>query len=96
MSYDEPEEIASLRESVRRLTNDRFRAKAAHWDRTTEAPIENLKVLGDNGLAGITIAEEFGGAGRQRCSRRSRHRGGCARVHGDGGIHPGELRRRPK
>jgi butyryl-CoA dehydrogenase len=63
MPYDEPEEIASLRDSVRRLTNNRFRAKAAYWDRTAEPPLENLKVLGDNGLAGITIAAGYGGAG---------------------------------
>ncbi len=57
------EEIAQLRDSVRRLTDDKFRAKAAHWDETTEAPLENLPVLGENGLAGITVAEEYGGAG---------------------------------
>jgi butyryl-CoA dehydrogenase len=63
MPYDEPEEIAALRDSVRRLTNDRFRAKAAYWDRAAEPPVENLKVLGGNGLAGITIAEAYAGAG---------------------------------
>jgi butyryl-CoA dehydrogenase len=63
MSYDEPEEIASLRDSARRLTDSRFRAKAAHWDRTCEPPLQNLKVLGEHGLAGVTIAEAYGGAG---------------------------------
>lgn len=59
----EPEEIALLRRTARRLTDDVFRAKAAHWDRTTEAPLENLRPLAEAGLAGITIAEEWGGAG---------------------------------
>jgi alkylation response protein AidB-like acyl-CoA dehydrogenase len=59
----EPEEIAPLRETARRLTDDVFRARAAHWDRSTEAPLENLKPLAEAGLAGITIAERWGGAG---------------------------------
>jgi alkylation response protein AidB-like acyl-CoA dehydrogenase len=63
LEFAEPEEITLLRESVRRLTDEAFRPKAAHWDRTTEAPLENLPILAANGLAGITIAEEFGGAG---------------------------------
>lgn len=57
------EEIAQLRDSTRRLTNERFRAKAAHWDRTCEAPVENLKLLAEAGLAGITVPEIFGGSG---------------------------------
>lgn len=63
MTQVDPDEIAQLRESVRRLTDDRFRAKAAHWDETTEPPLENLPVLGEAGLAGITVQEDFGGAG---------------------------------
>lgn len=59
----EPEEIALLRATARRLTDDIFRPKAAHWDRTTEAPLENLKPLAEAGLLGVTIGEEWGGAG---------------------------------
>jgi alkylation response protein AidB-like acyl-CoA dehydrogenase len=40
-----------------------FRKRAAHWDQTTEAPVDNLRVLADSGLAGITVAETYGGAG---------------------------------
>lgn len=63
MAAAESEDIALLRDSVRRLTNASFRPKAAYWDQTTEAPLENLRLLGENGLAGITIDERFGGAG---------------------------------
>jgi butyryl-CoA dehydrogenase len=63
MDLAESEDITLLRDSVRRLTDSHFRPKAAHWDQTTEAPVENLKVLGENGLAGITIEERYGGAG---------------------------------
>lgn len=59
----EKEEIALLRATARRLTDDVFRGRAAHWDRTTEAPLENLKPLAEAGLLGVTIGEEWGGAG---------------------------------
>jgi alkylation response protein AidB-like acyl-CoA dehydrogenase len=60
---DADESVALLRETARRLTDDRFRAKAAHWDRTTEAPLENLPALGEAGLLGITVDEAYGGSG---------------------------------
>ncbi|MCW5751146.1 MAG: acyl-CoA dehydrogenase family protein [Alphaproteobacteria bacterium] len=63
MDFREPEELLLLRETARRLTDEVFRPKAAHWDRTTEAPVENLRHLARHGLAGITIEERFGGAG---------------------------------
>jgi len=59
----EPEDLGMLRENVRRLTDKAFRPKAAHWDRNAEPPVENLKTLGENGLAGITVEERYGGAG---------------------------------
>jgi alkylation response protein AidB-like acyl-CoA dehydrogenase len=62
-NFPESEDLVLLRESVRKLTNNVFRPRAAHWDRTREAPLENLRVLGENGLAGITIDESYGGAG---------------------------------
>ena len=57
------EELDLLRDSARQLTNNRFREKAAYWDRHSIPPIENLKALGENGLAGITIDEKYGGSG---------------------------------
>jgi alkylation response protein AidB-like acyl-CoA dehydrogenase len=60
---NEPEDLALLRATARRLTDDVFRPKAAEWDRTAEPPLPNLKTLAENGLAGITIAEEYGGSG---------------------------------
>ncbi|MGO9774842.1 MAG: acyl-CoA dehydrogenase family protein [Roseiarcus sp.] len=59
----EDEDLVMLRESARRLTDEVFRAKAAHWDRTTEAPVENLPHLARNGLLGITIDPEYSGSG---------------------------------
>lgn len=57
------EQLDLLRDSARQLTDSKFREKAAHWDRHAIPPIENLKILGENGLAGITIDEKYGGSG---------------------------------
>lgn len=63
LDFSEPEDLVLLRETARRLADEVFRPKAAHWDRTTEAPVENLRPLAEQGLAGITIDERYGGAG---------------------------------
>lgn len=57
------DEMKLLQRSARRLARERFAAKAAHWDRAAEPPLENLKPLAAAGLAGITIAEAYGGSG---------------------------------
>jgi butyryl-CoA dehydrogenase len=57
------DELQMLQDTALRLARDRFAAKAAHWDRMAEAPLENLKALADAGLAGITIDEAYGGSG---------------------------------
>jgi alkylation response protein AidB-like acyl-CoA dehydrogenase len=63
MMFELDEDLILLRDAARRLTRERFAAKAAHWDRTLEAPLENLSLLADAGLAGITIAPAYGGSG---------------------------------
>jgi len=63
MLFELDEELQMLQDSALRLARTRFAAKAAHWDRASEAPLENLKPLAEAGLAGITIAEAYGGSG---------------------------------
>jgi butyryl-CoA dehydrogenase len=63
MNFELDEELKLLQDSTRRLARDSFAPKAAHWDRACEAPLPNLKLLAANGLAGITIAERYGGSG---------------------------------
>ncbi len=63
MLFELDDELRMLQDSARRLARERFAAKAAHWDRAAEPPLENLAPLAEAGLAGITIAEEYGGAG---------------------------------
>ena len=63
MMFEINEELQMLRDSALRLAREQFAAKAAHWDRTAEAPLENLKPMAEAGLAGITIDEKYGGSG---------------------------------
>lgn len=63
MLFELDEELTLLQDSARRLARERFAAKAAHWDRAAEAPLENLKPLAEAGLAGITIDPAYGGSG---------------------------------
>ncbi len=62
---EEPEHIRLLRDSMKRfvereLPRDRIRA----WDRAGEAPLEVFWKLSETGVCGLTIDEEYGGAGR--------------------------------
>jgi alkylation response protein AidB-like acyl-CoA dehydrogenase len=63
MLFEVDDELKLLQESAARLARNRFASRAAHWDQTVTAPLENLKPLAEAGLAGITIPEEFGGSG---------------------------------
>lgn len=52
-----------LRETVRRIAETEFAPRAAEIDSTEAFPEKNLKILADNGLLGIQVPEEYGGAG---------------------------------
>jgi butyryl-CoA dehydrogenase len=52
-----------LRDAVRRFARERLAPNAARWDRDKHFPREEIAALAAMGLAGVTIAEEYGGAG---------------------------------
>ena len=52
-----------IRDSVRAFARERLAPNAAKWDRESTFPREALRGLGDMGLYGIAVAEEWGGAG---------------------------------
>lgn len=62
MDFELDEELTLLRDSTSRLAREVFAPRAAHWDQHCEPPLPNLEVLAANGLAGITVAEEYGGS----------------------------------
>ncbi|MEJ2603556.1 MAG: acyl-CoA dehydrogenase family protein [Gammaproteobacteria bacterium] len=57
------EEIDLLRDTVRRFAEDEIAPLAAGIDANNEFPAELWPKLGDLGVLGITVAEEYGGTG---------------------------------
>ncbi|OWY17055.1 acyl-CoA dehydrogenase [Thioclava sp. JM3] len=63
MEFDLGEDIAALRDMVRRWASERVAPIAAKTDLDNEFPNELWTEMGELGLLGITVSEEFGGAG---------------------------------
>jgi isovaleryl-CoA dehydrogenase len=63
MGFALGEEIEALRDAVHRFAQDRIAPIAAEVDRDNRFPRELWPELGALGLHGITVPEEFGGAG---------------------------------
>ena len=63
MRFDLGEDVDALRETVHRWAQDRIRPMAEDIDRTNAFPAELWREMGDLGLLGITVEEEYGGAG---------------------------------
>ncbi len=56
-------EQVMLRDTIRRIAVERFAPKAAEIDAAEAFPWENFEMLRNNGLLGVNVAEEYGGAG---------------------------------
>ncbi|AJG22851.1 isovaleryl-CoA dehydrogenase [Cupriavidus basilensis] len=56
------EDIDMLRETVRNWAQAELAPRAAEIDRTDQFPMDAWKKMGDLGVLGITVAEEYGGA----------------------------------
>ena len=63
MKFDLGEDVNALREMVHRWAQDRIKPMAGKIDSSNEFPAELWREMGDLGLLGITVDEEFGGAG---------------------------------
>ncbi len=57
------EEHRMIREAVREFAQKEIAPVAAHYDETGEFPLPIIKKMGEMGLMGIEIPEEYGGAG---------------------------------
>jgi alkylation response protein AidB-like acyl-CoA dehydrogenase len=57
------EEQLMLQDVARRIAQEKIAPSAEHHDRTGEFPLENIRLLGENGLMGIEVPTEYGGAG---------------------------------
>ncbi len=63
MKFDLGDEVNALREMVHRWAQDRVKPMAAEIDRTNAFPADLWREMGELGLLGITVPEEYGGAG---------------------------------
>ena len=61
MDFGLGEDIDALRETVRKFALEEIAPKSAEVDRSTDFPMELWEMMGNLGLHGITISEEFGG-----------------------------------
>jgi isovaleryl-CoA dehydrogenase len=57
------EDVDALRDTVARFSNDRIAPRADEIDRQNTFPRDLWPQLGELGVLGITVAEEYGGAG---------------------------------
>ena len=57
------ETLDMLRESVRAFAQDEIAPRAAEIDRSNQFPADLWRKLGDLGVLGITVEEDYGGAG---------------------------------
>ncbi|GIX35645.1 MAG: acyl-CoA dehydrogenase [Lysobacteraceae bacterium] len=63
MDFQFTEEQLMIQDVARRIAREKIAPSAEHFDRTGEFPLENIRLLGENGLMGIEVPTEYGGAG---------------------------------
>ncbi|BAP14163.1 isovaleryl-CoA dehydrogenase [Alcanivorax sp. 97CO-5] len=61
-NFDLDETLIALRDSVRHFAQKEIAPIAAKVDSSNEFPVEMWKKLGDLGVLGVTVSEEYGGA----------------------------------
>lgn len=65
MSFNEPDHIRQLRDSLGRFVEKEMpRDAAAQWDKANHFPRDVFKKLASLGVLGLTVPEEYGGVGR--------------------------------
>ena len=67
IAFDLSEEQQAVREMVRDFAEQEIRPIAAKIDETHEFPLENAKKMGELGLMGMFVPEQYN-ALRSRCS----------------------------
>ncbi|MEU1342348.1 acyl-CoA dehydrogenase family protein [Streptomyces sp. NPDC005827] len=63
MDFDLPEETLALKEMVREFAAKEITPHAAQWSENEEFPTQVFTKLGELGLMGMLVPEEYGGAG---------------------------------
>jgi len=63
MDFTLTDDQRMLRDTVRRIAETEFAPRAAEIDSSETFPEKNFRILSENGLLGIQVPEEYGGAG---------------------------------
>ena len=63
MKFDLGEDVNALRDMVHRWAQERVKPMAAEIDSSNEFPADLWTEMGELGLLGMTVDEEFGGTG---------------------------------
>ncbi len=63
MNFAENESVQMVRNTVRDFAEKHIRPNVMTWDESQEFPIETMKGLGELGLLGVLVPEEYGGSG---------------------------------
>ncbi len=63
MDFQFTDEQLMIQDVARRIAQEKIAPSAEHHDQTGEFPLENIRILGENGLMGIEVPAEYGGAG---------------------------------
>ena len=63
MDFRFTEEQLMIQDVAPRIAREKIAPSAEHHDQTGEFPLANIRTLGENGLMGIEVPTEYGGAG---------------------------------
>lgn len=63
MDFGFTQEQLMIRDVARRIAQEKIAPSAEYYDRTGDFPLENIRLLGENGLMGVEVPEAYGGAG---------------------------------
>ena len=63
MDFRFTEEQLMIQDVARRIAQEKIAPSAEYHDQTGEFPLANIRTLGENGLMGIEVPAEYGGAG---------------------------------
>src|SRR6218665_3221086 len=62
LTFDHGEDIAALREAVQQFAAAEIAPRAAEIDRSDQFPMDLWRKMGELGVLGITVPEQYGGA----------------------------------
>ena len=62
MNFTETENTRLIKQSVRDFAEKEIRPHVMDWDESQTFPIDLMKKMGEQGLLGLLVPEEYGGA----------------------------------